>query len=158
MGRTIIQPIGPLYGEAVNGTVFGRPNGSIYIPPTNTIEVSIKTGSNYLYKSSGNYIFTNSGGVRDDAAFSINAQSQDTASYIQIAIYSDAAAETIVTEDGVEMVRNLSAGLFNQISGYLMYKPAVTLVSETTYYLRCTLMSASGVPVAVSDILEVVAL
>lgn len=26
--KTIIQKIGPLYGEAVNGTVFGQPNGS----------------------------------------------------------------------------------------------------------------------------------
>ena len=37
--RTILQKIGPLYGEDVNGTVFGQPNGSEYIPPKNFIEI-----------------------------------------------------------------------------------------------------------------------
>lgn len=34
--KTIIQTIGPLYGEVVNGSVFGQPNGSEARPAPNT--------------------------------------------------------------------------------------------------------------------------
>lgn len=34
--KTIIQTIGPLYGEVVNGSVFGQPNGSVARPQPNT--------------------------------------------------------------------------------------------------------------------------
>lgn len=42
--RTIIQTIGPLYGEIVNGSVFGQPNGSEARPaPNATPTLIVKT-------------------------------------------------------------------------------------------------------------------
>lgn len=46
--RTIIQKIGPLYGEVVNGTVFGQPNGSVYYQP-NQIKLHEDKRSTYGY-------------------------------------------------------------------------------------------------------------
>jgi hypothetical protein len=49
--RTIIQTIGPLYGEIVNGTVFGQPNGDIARPSPNVptaLVVETVTGTEYV--------------------------------------------------------------------------------------------------------------
>ena len=42
--KTIIQTIGPLYGEVVNGSVFGQPNGSEARPPQNVPAEIILSG------------------------------------------------------------------------------------------------------------------
>ena len=42
--RTIIQTIGPLYGESVNGSVFGQPNGSVARPAPNVSASVIVSG------------------------------------------------------------------------------------------------------------------
>lgn len=44
--KTIIQTIGPLYGEVVNGTVFGQPNGSIAVPsPKSELKLTLIAGT-----------------------------------------------------------------------------------------------------------------
>lgn len=62
--KTIIQTIGPLYGEVVNGSVFGQPNGSVAVQPSgpsnpNTLTITNKPG--YIVgvpTSSGKYTIT----------------------------------------------------------------------------------------------------
>lgn len=44
--KTIIQTIGPLYGEVVNGTVFGQPNGDIARPIPNVAPSVTLSGDN----------------------------------------------------------------------------------------------------------------
>lgn len=48
--KTIIQTIGPLYGEIVNGTVFGQPNGSIAVPnnPIPTLNVQVIAANQFV--------------------------------------------------------------------------------------------------------------
>ena len=147
MGRTIIQPIGPLYGEAVNGTVFGRPNGSVFIPAENTISISTKATHirNYAAWSNSVCICDSSGTL---VSMGIVAQSQDAASYIQIDIATDSDFDTIV--GGYVF----TAGAFNQNVRLVDSTTKPTIVSGDTYYIRAVLMASSGVPVASSDTVE----
>ena len=149
MGRTIIQPIGPLYGEDVNGTVFGRPNGSIYVPPTNTIsavlaEEYIKKGSNgwlLLCNSSGVSAIT--GGIK------ISASSQDNLAYIKVELSDDSDFGNIIA------TRDYSAGMFNIVGNNVLWgENEVTIVSETTYYYHAVLVASTGVPIATSETKE----
>lgn len=43
--RTIVQDFPTIYGEAVNGSVFGQPNGSIARPPQNIAASIILSGT-----------------------------------------------------------------------------------------------------------------
>ncbi len=148
MGKTIIQPIGPLYGEAVNGTVYGRPNGSIYVPPTNTITCVLS--DEYICNSGSNVIVCNSLGQIKRPCIEIVAQSQDNAAYIQIEMATDSDFSTIV------VYKSVLAGTFNITQNALFYSSTpYTVIDGTTYYVRTVLMAASGVPVAYSDVTEV---
>lgn len=150
MGRTIIQPIGPLYGEAVNGTVFGRPNGSIYVPPTNTIKATIPDdyitilpygGRNYL-------VICNSSGIRTGMVARI-AESQDVANYMSWEISTD-------SEFSTSDIFNSTPGNFNITDTSLARVAAsYTIGNGETYYLRAALFSASGVPVAYSEVFTI---
>jgi hypothetical protein len=69
--KTIIQTIGPLYGEVVNGTVFGQPNGSIAVPsnPVPTLDVKVIAANQYvkgIARDGGGYdwVTCNADGVR----------------------------------------------------------------------------------------------
>lgn len=146
MAKTIIQTIGPLYGESVNGTVFGRPNGSIYIPASNVITVNTK---GYAYvKSVGTSanVLTQSSGVGQFGA-EIVAQSQDIASYIMVQLSDDVDFTTYGS-------RTYPAGNFNVGPAYMINTNVLEIVAETTYYLRAVLYSSNGEPVAVSDVIE----
>lgn len=157
MAKTIIQTIGPLYGEVVNGTVFGRPNGSIFVPIQNVIKQSLIDATKYVrYNSSqGQYYLCNSAGVSPFAvpASQINtvAESQDLQNYIALEL-SDTSDFT--TKAQVQ----LTAGSFNvrsvAIAATDKDDPAFVIVADTTYYERAVLYSASGVPVATSDTIE----
>lgn len=156
MAKTIIQTIGPLYGEVVNGTVFGRPNGSIYVPIANTIAMDIPAGKRYVRdaNSSPYYYFALCGstGVIDwSAPLSAVAESQDLANYIEIQFSTSSDFATYTT-------RTASAGLFNIKQNYVTGPSSVALtpiVAGTTYYVRAVLMSSGGVPVATSATIEV---
>lgn len=151
MGKTIIQTIGPLYGESVNGTVFGRPNGSIYIPSSNTITLSLAESNRYIVLDDTYYKLCNSVGVPAQVGAYVVAESQDLQNYIQFQIGTSADFSTIIG------TRSRVAGAFN-ITGAVVAQGAdlPAIEDETTYYLRAVLMSANGDPVAVSSAVEVV--
>lgn len=144
MGKTIIQTIGPLYGEVVNGTVFGRPNGSIFIPLSN--KISLSTSAVGLLKQSNGVIRTCTGtGVLVNN--NLVAESQDTASYMQYQLSADGETWTATA--------SLSAGLFNiQWASVSSSGSSFTITAGETYYLRGVLVASTGVPVAVSETLE----
>lgn len=144
MAKTIIQTIGPLYGDVVNGTVFGRPNGSVYVPPTNKITFSVPTGFEYIRKTGNNIRLCNSSGSYGYASFV--AESQDIASYVQIQVSDSSDFSTYVS-------RTLAAGFFNTDSvGTLATSADFTVTNGTTYYARAVLMASTNVPVATSDV------
>ena len=147
MAKTIIQTIGPLYGEVDNGTVFGRPNGSIYIPSSNTILIELVEARRYIR------ITTPAGGNKIQACYSdgstaslpirVIAESQDTQSYIGVSIED---------KDGVEVgsERNQPAGQFNIPVLYLANAAEdTTITNGADYFIVATLYSSSGVAVAV---------
>ena len=155
MGRTIIQPIGPLYGEAVNGTVFGRPNGSIYIPQTN--QIVLKMGELYVKNMVGGaqdgMIATcaSNGTQGPPTKLGFVADSQDNAAYVRIEI-SDASD----FESTNLSYRDWSAGLFNSGGINLIGQMSpFTIDGGTKYYIRAVLMSSTNLPVAVSETYEV---
>ena len=153
MGRTIIQPIGPLYGEAVNGTVFGRPNGSIFVPDTNKIKLSLISEyiTNYTIGASTWVYCSNAGGTPISKGVEISADSQDTANYMSIQIAEDSDFTQNVSTS------NLTAGLFNQVFNSITGTSGYTLTKGSTYYIRAVLFAASNVAVATSDVIEVTA-
>lgn len=140
MGKTIIQTIGPLYGEVVNGTVFGRPNGSVFVPPNNTI--AIVTQGDYVGAVAGNppSVLTAQGLRRQTKVY---AESQDISSYMQLQLSESADFETY-------SVVNAVAGNFNW-SPFTIAPNTVTIEGGATYYLRAQLISSTGVPVATSE-------
>lgn len=146
MAKTIIQTIGPLYGEVVNGTVYGQPNGSIYIPSTNTITL---TGTskikNFVVGGAYRVRFVDDGGLAQNAI--IVAQSQDIASNIRLVLATDSDLDTIVA------TRDFAAGQFNLVQANLFNDYQLT--SETTYYVGALLVN-NNTPVA-TDSVEVVA-
>lgn len=140
---TLIQSYGPIYGEIVNGTVQGRPNGSVYVPISNRISLS---GTVYLQNRyiSDNWRvrFCTDGG--ELVRYLIDALSQDLASSVRIGVFSDAELTTLLTG------RTFTAGRFsisdtNVSNNY-------RLDADATYYVVAQLMN-NGVPVATSDIL-----
>ena len=147
MGRTIIQPIGPLYGEAVNGTVFGRPNGSIYVPSDNKISIST-TATKIQNITSGGVKYTqtcSAGGIA--IAVNMVAVAQDVASYIQLQFAEDSDFNTYDFYNAV-------AGDFNTSKTTIKQTNLSDIVSGSTYYVRAVLMSSTGVAVATSDVIE----
>lgn len=149
MAKTIIQTIGPLYGEVVNGTVFGRPNGSIFVPAVNTIKLFLS--SEYIKNGAGAYSAyvypCTSSGATVPNGVKVVAESQDTAAYmaLQLADNSDftSAQESII-----------NAGIFNNTGFALIANGTLTIVNGTKYYARAVLYASAGVPVAVSDTVE----
>ena len=147
MAKTIIQTIGPLYGEVVNGTVFGRPNGSIYVPPTNKISLSI--GAEYIVNGTGTRVTwlypANAAGTIVGPVVACVAEAQDIASYMafQVSTSSD-----FTTYDETSQ----TAGIFNVLTYSIITNGTITVVDEATYYVRAVLYSSSGVPVAYSEV------
>lgn len=149
MAKTIIQSIGPLYGDVVNGTVFGRPNGSVYVPPSNTIHLTILDSLKYVrnYSAWGgiNVLCSSAGAVGEGA---LVAESQDSASYMQIQLSDD-------SDFGTFADRTYTAGQFNtKPSSISTNFNKLTIVDGTTYYCRAILFSSNGVPVATSSTIE----
>lgn len=156
MAKTIIQTIGPLYGEVVNGTVFGRPNGSVYVPSVNKIVSTAYSGYTYItkYTDGKSYILCNStGSFANNITTGIKtvAESQDIANYIKLELASDDQFTTIIDDTA------LSAGLFNVISAtplFFVNTGIPDITNGETYYFRTVLMSANGEPVATSETIE----
>lgn len=154
MAKTIIQTIGPLYGEVVNGTVFGRPNGSVYVPSANTVKLTLSSAYRFARNANSTTVcICSSAGaipwVNAENMARVVAESQDIANYIEYELAEDSDFNTIIGT----VAQN--AGIFNVSEIYLVRYSEYTIVNETTYYLRARLMSASGVAVATSDTIEI---
>ena len=150
MGKTIIQTIGPLYGDVVNGTVFGRPNGSIYVPGANKITLNI--GAEYVMSGpegvsyEGWIVPATAGGVLVPSAVSIIAESQDIAAYVGLQFSDD---EDFATYDE----NTEAAGRFNILRGSIInFVSQFTVAAGDPYYVRAVLSSQSGVAVAYSEV------
>ena len=145
MGKTIIQTIGPLYGEVVNGTVFGRPNGSIFIPTTNSIEIKMNGAVTVYYRATPapaiNYCRNASNSIVPIGAV---AESQDTASYIEVQLSDDSDFSTYSK-------RTWPAGQFNVSTTSPTQDDCIEVTAGTTYYMRAVLFASTGEPVAVSN-------
>ena len=149
MAKTIIQTIGPLYGEVVNGTVFGRPNGSIFVPLANTLKISLTETYRYvLLQANNRYAISTSAGLVGRRELTAVAESQDVANYLQIQLATDS--------DFTDLLGSATypAGQFN-IATYIVAAGDTPIVAETTYYLRVILFAGSGEPVATSETIEV---
>lgn len=151
MAKTIIQTIGPLYGEVVNGTVFGRPNGSIYVPSQNTISMSIPANRVYIRDNTTNVVIcTSTGSIAwnpNSEKINTVAQSQDTANNIVIDIATDSDFTDIIAKYPA------AAGSFNIFNTYFIETDDYAgITAGTTYYIRARLVSGSGVDVAVTDV------
>lgn len=149
MGKTIIQSIGPLYGEVVNGTVFGRPNGSIYVPITNSITISLPDPNfNYVKIVNNMFRLANSIGQSTNKNTVMVAESQDIQNYIQVYLAESADGSSMVGKP-----RNFASGYFNVgTDSNLGDAKGVTIVNGDPYYIVTRLMSASGEPVAVASV------
>ena len=148
---TIVQEYGPIYGEVVNGTVQGRPNGSVYVPLSNTISINLPESSRYVKNSGETSIFVcNSAGGEQyyDNAITAAAEAQDLSSFIRFELFSDAELTTMIAH------RDYSAGNFNLWTRALTVEEAYTIVADESYYLVAQLIN-SGVAVATSETIEV---
>ena len=148
---TIVQDYGPIYGEVVNGTVQGRPNGSVYVPISNTVSLSLVEARRYIIRS-GSYIrWCNSSGQLNSSNPALNpnvvAVAQDLASNIRLCVYTDSDCTALA------FAANKSAGQFN--GWYNGVQDPFVIVNETTYYMRAQLMN-NDVAIATSDVIEVV--
>lgn len=141
--KTIIQTIGPLIGEAVNGTVFGQPNGSVAVPPYNAL---VLKSANPDYA----YIKDNSGGAiscESDGTISSNGE------YLSYEVVCQLPLEEVrfKTEisDSSDFSTIKSSGL-RKISGRMgcFITPAQSggafITAGTTYYVRCSLVTLDG--------------
>ena len=143
MAKTIIQTIGPLYGESVNGTVFGRPNGSIFVPSTNVVSVDYVTSQPKIYKNA-------QGSILGTANLKFVAEAQDLASVIKVEIYEDEELTTLVSS------RYYAAGNFNFVSlNFGTAEDGVSIVTDQTYYVVAYLDN-NGSHVATSTVITVV--
>lgn len=152
MSRTIVQEYGPIYGEAVNGTVMGRPNGSVYVPLSNIITLSATTGYiRHFTAAWGTKYFAlcSDGGVLNQSIYHYNAVAiaQDLSSYIEMEIYSDSGLTTKVAS------KTNTAGIFNITHDAVDAIDYDTPQVGDTLYLVAKLKNNS-VDVAVSDVIE----
>jgi hypothetical protein len=145
MSKTIVQEYGPIYGEAVNGTVQGRPNGSIFVPTTNTVSVRFLADSPdppqvVKWASSERFYIA----PKLDAV----AVAQDIASNIRFATYTDSDCTTLFAK------RDVQAGLFNLTEIEWIGMTEVAQDQGETYYFRVELVN-NGSLVTATETIEV---
>ena len=106
MSRTIVQDIGPLYGEANTGSVWGQPNGSYalgqgpapIVPPVNySIAIDFISSSNdYVKYEYGYYSSCKSNGTNSSALCEISSQDiADLTIHLEFQLASDSDFSTI---------------------------------------------------------------
>jgi len=141
---TIIQDFGPIYGEPVNGTVQGRPNGSVYVPSSNIITLTIANTSICRVAGGGTQI-----GIYNPD-WKLVAVAQDLSSYMQRQVFSDSDCTVLIAST------TMPAGIFNYSSQWY----AVIIDTENppevgdTVYVRAQLFSGTAEPVATSEVVS----
>lgn len=146
--KTIIQTIGPLYGEVVNGSVFGQPNGSVAVQPSgpsnpNTLTITNKPG--YIIgvpTSSGKYTvtFCDSDGTVVSSPLTIAATSNvDFKIYVSVTIGTEGSGqawrlnESPVSMTKFDVVKNTApaAGTTYTVKVQLWNADGVTILEDT---------------------------
>lgn len=159
--RTIIQHIGPLYGELNTGSVFGQPNGSIAVsqnlvptpepipenPQVFTISSSwygkeypnfYAQGSDSSWSWKSLNLTTSSS---SSALFNVESVTSDITDIIKLEIATDTSFENVVFSINAGSV---TTGLYNPVYAGVT-KPTRFDVSGNTYYIRLAVYSSSGV-------------
>lgn len=131
--KTIIQTIGPLYGDDVNGTVFGQPNGSIATSPNNVYTISKSTDFVYVKGNPGNLMTYDSGGNLGPCA--VIGFSLQSAAYAVCALYTTAACTTRVTGTGVQFGPAVQGGS-RSLERFTTFGFSGTITAGTKYYAR----------------------
>jgi len=149
MSRTIVQEYGPIYGEPVNGTVQGRPNGSVFVPLTNKIQIAIDYEYVKVWTASWGtdyYAVCQSDGTRT-GAYHVVAESQDLSSNMVVSLYSDSALTTRVAK------YSFTAGIFNGAQNVVTLTDSTPQVGDTLYLVAT--LENNGTPVATSSAIPV---
>ena len=138
MAKTIIQTIGPLYGEVVNGTVFGQPNGSVYVPPDNVIYFTLPSTyiKNALVNGQYRVRFTDSDGSATLAIPGTVAM-QDLSSSVRFVLCTSADIEDLVAS------QNFPAGTTSFNAGNIVNNYQITV--GQTYYFAVQIMNNGSV-------------
>lgn len=138
--KTVIQKIGPLYGEAVNGSVFGQPNGSVAVPPYNALVLLSANNNNAYIKKNGTGGYTtcdSNGAIGSFLSYQIIAQLPNDQLYFihEVSATSDFASVLSASKSSVSESAKL---IGSSSSGTL------SIVAGTTYYLRARLTTRDG--------------
>lgn len=158
--RTIIQHIGPLYGELNIGSAFGQPNGSLAVgqnlvptptptPAVPTTETEIWSTSYYVdsfygftyFKTKGNYLVSSesNGVLTSTNLFNISLLSDvtDTNTVVKLQVAKDSDFSSIVYTSNLSISPSAS-------SVVCPLDTTPTFTSGTTYYFRILLYSSAG--------------
>ena len=160
--RTIIQHIGPLYGELNTGTVFGQPNGSIAIsqnlvptPDPSSAESTLWSVSYYTKKMDytkfkiedsstyWNFYSVDSTGLLDSSRlFMVDLLSDvtETNTTTKLQISTDENFSDIIFSENIQNSLPTSYVVAHFSSS--VSKPSLT--KSTTYYIRILLYSSAG--------------
>lgn len=145
--KTIIQTIGPLYGDDVNGTVFGQPNGSVYTPSQNLLVVlNDNTGTVTNVRNATTWIKTSNGST-DGVAVTFQVLAQVDTWKFKTELSADSTFTNIVSTGSFTRPSGSSTAplsMFGLNTGY-------TVVNGATYYARLVLTDLKGNTIAVSN-------
>ena len=148
--RTILQKIGPLYGEPVNGTVFGQPNGSEYIPPKNFIEI-VEDYTDRAYVK-----LRNPSALSPTAVTCTSAGEEGPRYWLKVSGQVPWKLKTEFSDDSefstviLERVSKQTQAIFPVVE--LGNKSGLTIEAGKTYYLRVSIVSdQSGGTMATLD-------
>lgn len=137
--KTIIQTIGPLYGEVVNGSVFGQPNGSEAIPTTSSIVLSVSSDAAYVKYAVDSlgyaYNCKSDGTTAAVGTMTVKTRLQTKGTFYGV-LYEDAACTTKYKARGSFVVVSTPTigGEYN-IGGKICGLSGA-VVDGTTYYFR----------------------
>lgn len=145
MAKTIIQPIGPLYGEVVNGTVFGQPNGSVYVPPDNVVYFTAPSAyiKNSVSGEAYRVAFCTDGGVT--LATQATVAMQDLSSNVRLVL------STTASDSGIVATRTYPAGRTNIDTTFVIADYELT---EASYYFAIQIMN-NGTVIGTSEFVAV---
>lgn len=143
---TIVQSYGPIYGEPVNGTVSGRPNGSIAIPADNQIAITLadNTTISTVYDGEEDAYF-----IKFSNLFTISAISQDPGNYIRLVLYKSDKSTSVFSG-------NNYPGNFKIESDEIGWIEDPSELPTGTYYLRAMLVTSFNTVIVSSEFKEVV--
>lgn len=147
--KTVIQKIGPLYGDVINGSVFGQPNGSEAIPPVNILRpLNINSDYAYIKKNGTNGVIS----CKSDGTISSGGE------YISFQVASQLPLTDVlfITEiadssDFSNILVTGTASLPTSLKGAIIIAPATGqtafITAGTTYHVRFKMCMRDGLSV-----------